>query len=78
MVGISNDSSLNQDQKNFQIAQAVLNTASLVDPTGISGVVAAYTKPSCSLVAQQTSAASNFFVDGHDQQPAADAADGNQ
>ena len=52
MIGISNDSTLTPDQKNWQIAQAVLQTASLVDPTGIAGVVAAYTKPLCSVVTQ--------------------------
>jgi hypothetical protein len=66
MVGVSNNASLTPDQKNMQIAQAVLANASLVDPTGISGVVSAYTKPLCSVVTQPTKAASNFFVDGVD------------
>jgi hypothetical protein len=66
VVGVSNNATLTPDQKNMQIAQAVLNTASLVDPTGIAGVVAAYTKPSCSVVTEPTKAASSFYIDGLD------------
>lgn len=44
--------SLNDAQKQFKIAQSVLDFASTADPTGIMAIVDAYTKPMCSLVGQ--------------------------
>lgn len=41
---------MTEDQKNFQIAQDVLQAAATVDPTGLMDIVADYTKPVCSLV----------------------------
>jgi hypothetical protein len=64
MVGISNDPTLTPDQKNWQIAQAVLQTTSLVDPTGIAGVVAAYTKPLCSVLTETANNDLGLDVDG--------------
>lgn len=55
IVGITQTSGLTQDEQNWQIAQAVLQTTSLVDPTGIGGVIAAYTKPLCSVVTETAS-----------------------
>jgi len=55
IADVADNSNLTQDQKNWQIAQTVLQTTSLVDPTGIAGVVAAYTKPLCSVVTQTAS-----------------------
>ena len=41
---------ISQEEMDFQIAQLALGTAALVDPSGVLGVVAAYTKPLCSVM----------------------------
>ena len=41
---------ISQEEMDFQIAQIALGTASLLDPSGVLGVVAAYTKPLCSVL----------------------------
>jgi hypothetical protein len=41
---------ISQEEMDFQIAQQVLGYASLLDPSGVVGVVAAYTKPICNVV----------------------------
>ncbi|WP_166264632.1 hemopexin repeat-containing protein [Marinobacter caseinilyticus] len=41
---------ISQAEMDFQIAQLALGTASLLDPSGVLGIAAAYTKPVCSLV----------------------------
>jgi hypothetical protein len=68
IVGISNNSNLSQDQQNWEIAQAVLQTSSLVDPTGIAGVVAAYTKPLCSVENETASNGLNLDLDRADEE----------
>lgn len=40
-----------EDVRDFMIAQEVLNNVSLLDPSGILGIVASYTKPKCSVLA---------------------------
>lgn len=41
-----------EEQRDFMIAQEVLNNVALLDPSGIVGVIAAYTKPKCSVLAK--------------------------
>ena len=66
ITAAANNTSLSQDAKNMQIAMASLEGAAALDPTGIVGIISAYTKPLCSLVVQGTnsngseSAASNL------------------
>jgi len=50
----SPSSGLTTDQKNMQIAMASLEGAAALDPTGVVGIISAYTKPLCSLVTQNT------------------------
>jgi hypothetical protein len=50
IADISQDEHLTEAQKQFQIAQTVLDVAGAIDPTGITAIVSAYTKPTCSLV----------------------------
>ena len=49
---ISNGNYESEEQRDFMIAQEVLNNVSLLDPSGIVGIVAAYTKPKCSVLAK--------------------------
>ena len=41
---------ISQEEMDFQIAQQALGYGSLLDPSGVMGVVAAYTKPLCSVM----------------------------
>ena len=41
---------ISQEEMDFQIAQQALGYSSLFDPSGVMGVVAAYTKPLCSVL----------------------------
>lgn len=45
---------MTQVERDHAIAQIALNTAAWLDPTGVSGVVAAYTKPICKDVSAMT------------------------
>jgi hypothetical protein len=47
---IANHPDMSADQKNFAIAQTVLSDASIVDPTGIVGIVSAYAQPMCNVI----------------------------
>ncbi|MGJ8668766.1 MAG: hemopexin repeat-containing protein [Oceanococcus sp.] len=50
ITDISNGKYDSEEERDFMIAQEVLNNISLFDPSGIMGVVAAYTKPKCSVL----------------------------
>jgi hypothetical protein len=63
----SNSTTLSPEAKNMQIAMAAIEGAAALDPTGIVGIVSAYTKPLCSLVTQGTANNGNSGV-----QPAAE------
>jgi len=54
ITAASNSTTLSPEAKNMQIAMAALEGAAALDPTGIVGIVSAYTKPLCSLVTQNT------------------------
>ena len=41
---------ISQEEMDFQIAQQALSYGSLLDPSGVMGVVAAYTKPICNVI----------------------------
>ena len=47
---IANHPDMSVEQKNFAIAQTALSDAAMVDPTGIVGIVSAYTQPMCSVI----------------------------
>ncbi|MBL4630990.1 MAG: hypothetical protein JKY14_07465, partial [Paraglaciecola sp.] len=49
---ISNGNYESQEERDFMVAQEVLNNVALLDPTGIVGIAAAYTKPKCSVLAK--------------------------
>ena len=49
---ISNGKYASQEERDFMVAQEVLNNVALLDPSGIVGIVAAYAKPKCSVLAQ--------------------------
>ena len=68
ITAASNSTTLSQDAKNMQIAMAALEGAAALDPTGIVGIVSAYTKPLCSLVTQGTSNNGNSGVEAGAQQ----------
>ena len=48
---ISNGNYKSQEERDFMVAQEILNNVALLDPSGIVGIVAAYTKPKCSVLA---------------------------
>jgi hypothetical protein len=50
-IGELEDSDMTKIEKDHAIAQMSLNAISWIDPTGFSGVVAAYTKPICKDIA---------------------------
>ena len=70
ITSASNNSSLTPDQKNMQIAMASLEGAAALDPTGVVGIISAYTKPLCSLVVPNPNSNANSVVN-RPTQPAA-------
>lgn len=54
---------ISQEEMDFQITQQVLSNASILDPSGVLGVVAAYTKPLCSVISKGAKEAPGDYVD---------------
>lgn len=60
---------ISQEEMDFQIAQQALGYASLLDPSGVMGIVAAYTKPLCSVIANGSGSYPAPEITAPDNQP---------